>query len=72
MTDTNKLNVVEATGYSETFSFADAFKDAIRNLPPDPNAFPDKLTFIKVESIGAESGGIVGINRLIVKVSTVY
>lgn len=61
---------VEATGYSSKFSFDEAFQDAIGNLPPDRNPFPDKLTTVRVESIGAEFGGIAGLHRMVVRVSS--
>jgi hypothetical protein len=70
--DPRDWQLVEATGYSENFSFDEAFQDAIRSLPPDPNPFPDKLTFVNVENTRAEFGGIAGLNRLAVKVSCVY
>lgn len=61
-----------ATGYSETFSFTEAFQDAIGNLPPDANPYPDKLTNVKVVGIGANFGGIAGLNRMYVTVSSFY
>lgn len=56
-----------ATGYSSTFSFEDAFEDAVRKLPPNP-APVDSLTSVRVSGIGGEFGGIAGIRRMWVSV----
>jgi hypothetical protein len=61
-----------ATGYSESFSFTEAFQDAIANLPPDLNPFPDKLIEVTVTRVGANFGGIVGFNRMFVTVASFY
>jgi hypothetical protein len=61
-----------ATGYSNAFSFEDAFKDAIANLPPDTNPFPDKLINVTVVDIGANFGGIAGLDRMFVTVASFY
>lgn len=61
-----------ATGYSNAFSFTEAFQDAVGNLPPDANPFPDKLTNVRVVSIGAHYGGIAGLRRLYVTVASFY
>jgi hypothetical protein len=61
----------EATGYSDTFSFEKAFGDAVRNLPPPEETFPDQLTTVTVTSIGALFGGIVGFNKMFVKVRAI-
>jgi hypothetical protein len=61
-----------ATGYSNSFSFTEAFQDAVGNLPPDENPFPDKLTNVRVIGIGANYGGIAGLNRLYVSVASFY
>ncbi|HEY0429618.1 MAG TPA: hypothetical protein VGC76_17690 [Pyrinomonadaceae bacterium] len=66
------IKPVEAAGYSESFSFDEAFQNAVANLPPDDNDFPDKLTTVTVLSTGAEYGGIAGIRRMKVVVSAVY
>jgi len=58
----------EATGYSKAHSFDEAFRSAIQELPEDPNPHPDKLTRVQVVEIGAESGGIAGVNRMFVRV----
>lgn len=60
----------EATGYSEAFDFGEAFRDAVRNLPPDQNNFPDKLSTVSVTSIGGVYGGFAGIAKMYVKVTT--
>lgn len=61
-----------ATGYSNSFSFTEAFKDAIGNLPPDTNPYPDKLTNVRVVATGANFGGIAGWNRMYVTVASFY
>jgi hypothetical protein len=61
-----------ATGYSESFSFSEAFQDAIANLPPDLDPFPDKLTNVRVVGIGGNFGGIAGLNRMYVTVASFY
>ena len=61
-----------ATGYSNSFSFTEAFKDAIGNLPPDTNPYPDKLTNVRVVATGAHFGGIAGWNRMYVTVVSFY
>jgi len=66
------LRRVEATGYSESYSFDEAFRNALDNLPPDENSFPDKLTTIHVVDVGAMIGGIAGFNQLYVKVEAFY
>jgi hypothetical protein len=61
-----------ATGYSEAFSFREAFQNAVDNLPPDTNPYPDKLTNVRVVGTGAEFGGIAGLHRMYVAVSSFY
>lgn len=63
---------VEATGYSTSYSFDEAFRDAVSNLPPDDNPFPDKLTTIHVVDIGAMIGGFPGFNQMYVTVEAFY
>jgi hypothetical protein len=58
----------EATGYSDAFDFAEAFRDAISLLPDRGVDIPDWLYTYEVTSIGAEIGGIAGFNRMYVKV----
>jgi hypothetical protein len=60
---------VEATGYSNAFDFTEAFEQAIQNLPPDPKPYPDKMTKVLVEQIGAEFGGFANFHRMFVRVS---
>lgn len=67
----NDLNVVQATGYSDSFAFDEAFLDAVNNLPPDDNDIQDWLTNVVVDFIGAEFGGFAGVERLKVVVSSV-
>lgn len=68
----NSVGFHTATGYSETFSFTEAFQNAIYNLPPDTNPFPDKLTNVTVVGVGGNFGGIAGLNRMYVKVASYY
>lgn len=58
----------EATGYSDSFDFAEAFRDAISQLPDQGAGIPDWLNTYEVISIGAEIGGIAGFNRMYVRV----
>jgi hypothetical protein len=58
----------ESVGYSEAFDFTEAFQDAVKALPPDPEPFPDKLITIKVIEIGGLFGGIVGFHKLFVRI----
>jgi hypothetical protein len=67
-----EIHRYEATGYSSSFSFDEAFQDAIENLPLDPDPGPDKLYEYRVECIGAQVGGFPGFNRMYVTVSVVY
>lgn len=68
----NEVGLHTATGYSNSFSFTEAFQDAIGNLPPDANPFPDKLTNVRVVGVGANFGGIAGLNRMYVTVASFY
>jgi hypothetical protein len=56
----------EATGYSERYSFDEAFGNAIKALSLTPS-HPDELFKITLVEIGAEIGGIVPLNRLLVR-----
>lgn len=58
----------KATGYSDNWSFREAFRDAIKNLPEDPNPYPDKLYHYRVITIEGEVGGIAGFNRMKVNI----
>jgi hypothetical protein len=60
--------VRKATGYSNNFSFDEAFRDAIDNLPPMDPPYPDYLEMIKVVETGAMIGGIAGLHRMYVKI----
>ena len=68
----DKVKLHTATGYSNSFSFTEAFQDAIANLPPDNNSYPDKLINVSVVQTGAEFGGIAGLNRMYVTVASNY
>lgn len=61
-----------ATGYSNSFSFTEAFQNAVSNLPPDAHPYPDKLINVRVLSVGANYGGIAGLDRLYVTVASFY
>lgn len=58
----------EATGYSNSLSFDEAFADAIKKLPPPAVKFPDMLETVEVVHIGGSFGGIAGFHRLEVRV----
>lgn len=58
------------TGYSRSFSFEEAFEDAVRKLPSAPNPI-DALTSVRVTGIGAEFGGIAGMHRLWVTINRI-
>jgi hypothetical protein len=55
-------------GYSNSFSFDEAFRNAVQNLHQGENS-ADKLENIAVEKIGAHIGGIAGIQQLFIKIS---
>jgi hypothetical protein len=58
----------EATGYSDAFDFAEAFREAIDHLPDQGAGIPDWLSTYVVVEVGAEIGGIAGFNRMYVRV----
>ena len=58
----------EATGYSDSFDFAEAFRDANGKLPDQASGIPDWLYTYEVMSIGAEIGAIAGFIHKYVKV----
>lgn len=62
------LKPVEAVGYSEVYSFEEALRAAIANLPAGKPPHPDALTTVHVVATGVQIGGFVGFNRLFVKV----
>ncbi|HYR74673.1 MAG TPA: hypothetical protein VEM96_02415 [Pyrinomonadaceae bacterium] len=68
----DKVKLHTATGYSNSFSFTEALQDAIGNLPPDTDPYPDKLVNVRVVQTGAEFGGIAGLNRMYVTVASFY
>lgn len=59
--------LAEATGYSDDFSFDEAFRDALDALPPPPVTYPDQLLRTQVVAVGSEIGGIVGLHRMYVR-----
>ena len=59
----------EATGFSRSLSFDEAFAHALANLPPlPPPTIVDALVRVQVVEIGALFGGIAGFNDLFVRV----
>ncbi len=58
----------EAVGYSSAFDFREAFEDALKKLPADPNPFPDKLVVVRVVESGALLGGIAGFHKMFVRI----
>jgi hypothetical protein len=70
--ESGRIGIHTATGYSNTFSFTEAFQDAVDNLPPDENPYPDKLTTVRVTGVGAQFGGLAGYNRMYVSVFSIY
>jgi hypothetical protein len=59
----------ESTGYSQNFSFDEAFKDAMKKLPEGPPPQPDQMTQLTVVDIGAQLGGIAGFRHLFVRIT---
>ena len=59
----------QATGFSNTFSFDEAFADALARLPKAPDPHPDTLAAIDVLETGALLGGFAGFHHLFVRVS---
>jgi hypothetical protein len=57
-----------ATGFSDSFSFDEAFADALHNLPPPVVIFPDRRHIVTVLATGAELGGSANARRLFVRV----
>jgi hypothetical protein len=60
------IKVNEATGYSDAYSFEEAFRNAIKALSLTPS-YPDELIQVTIVEIGAEIGGIAGFDRLFVR-----
>jgi len=58
----------EATGFSKSLSFDEAFADAIARLPAFTPTHPDTLETVRVLEIGAFFGGIAGFRDLWVRV----
>jgi hypothetical protein len=59
----------QATGFSGTLSFDEAFAQALANLPPlDLTGTADVLVRVQVLEIGGLFGGIAGFNDLFVRV----
>lgn len=58
----------DTTGFSNSMSFDEAFKEAIGQLKPVKPSHPDEMFRVSVVAIGSESGGIAGLSRLFVTV----
>jgi hypothetical protein len=58
----------EATGFSQSFSFEEALRNAIESLPALPGIPTDPMERIKVMETGVERGGIASFNRIFVRV----
>jgi hypothetical protein len=56
-------------GYSQKLSFDEAFANALHNLPPSKPSHPDEMEIVQVTDIGAEFGGIAGLQHLFVKIT---
>ena len=52
-----RKNKPEATGYSVSFNFGEAFQNAVTNLPPPIPEHPDPGRNIVVISVGTYKGG---------------
>lgn len=64
-----KCGEAEAIGHSESFSFDEAFKNALYALPEDTTPmYPDKMEAVRVVEIGARFGGFAGFNHLYVRI----
>lgn len=61
----------QATGFSRTFSFDEAFADALTRLPEPTETHSDPLANIEVLETGALIGGIAGFHHLFVRVSRI-
>jgi hypothetical protein len=58
----------EATGFSKSLSFEDAFSDALSKLPPVKPDGADRLERVEVLEIGGLFGGFAGFRDLFVRV----
>jgi hypothetical protein len=58
----------EATGYSDSYSFGEALRNAVNELPPVSDPYPDQLFRTEVVAVGSEQGGFAGFDRLYVRV----
>jgi hypothetical protein len=62
----------EATGFSKSLSFDEAFGDALSKLPPVKPVIADQLERVVVEEIGGLFGGFAGFHDLFVRVSRTH
>jgi hypothetical protein len=67
-TATAAASVDTVVGFSDSFSLEEAVLDAVGQLPI--NDTPDWLTEVHIDSIDAEFGGIAGLSRLKVSISS--
>jgi hypothetical protein len=58
----------QATGFSRSLSFDDAFASALASLPPVDLPFPDALIRVRVLEVGGLFGGFAGFNDLFVRI----
>jgi hypothetical protein len=68
----DEVGLHTATGYSDSFSLTEAFRNAVESLPPDTNSYPDKLINVRVVDVGGNFGGLAGLNRMYVSVASFY
>jgi hypothetical protein len=61
----------EATGYSPSLSFDEAFADALENLNQIVPSYPDQLIHVEVTATGGLFGGFAGFHHLYVRVRRV-
>lgn len=66
MSQKTAVHPAEATGYSQSYSFDEAFREALAALPDPPFSFPDQLLRTQVVAVGSERGGIAGLDRMYV------
>jgi hypothetical protein len=58
-----------AVGFSDRFSFDEAFQNALAAFDEVPAEHPDQLVTVKLEEVGALFGGIGGFNDMFVRLS---
>ncbi len=58
----------QATGFSRSLSFDEAFANALSGLPPFEPPFPDAMARIRVLEVGALFGGLPGFHDLFARI----